>query len=202
MWYSKRMEIQRTITLLLPDDDDLRATLAVFLTVQNAVSESAFNGGKPLRAVELQRAVYEQVKGKLSSQMTITALRLVAGAYASAKRNFARRLQAEARRQARCVAKGLSYKPRPIKPVGVCRFERAAALFLVGERGRDADFRADGTLSIWTVGGRKSLSYTIPEALRPLFESATEIDSVTVIARKGKLYGRVARTPWDCPRGY
>jgi IS605 OrfB family transposase len=188
------MEIQRTITMLLPDDDDLRATLAVFRTVQNAVSEVAFNGGKPLRAVELQRAVYEQVKGNLSSQMTITALRLVAGAYASAKRNFARRLQAEARRQARCEAKGLSYKPRPIKPVGVCRFERAAALFLVGERGRDADFRADGTLSIWTVGGRKRLSYTIPEALRPLFESATEIDSVTVIARKGKLYGRVALT--------
>jgi hypothetical protein len=57
--------------------------------VQNAVSEVAFNGGDPVRAVELQRADYEQTKGKLSSQMAISPLRLVAGAYASAKRNRA-----------------------------------------------------------------------------------------------------------------
>ena len=35
---------------------------------------------------------------------------------------------------------------------------------------------------------------TIPTALRPLFDAAKEIDSVTVIERKGKLYGRVALT--------
>src|SRR5215470_2726697 len=134
------MEIQRTLTILLPDDADLRATLTAFCSVQNAVSEAAFNGGKPLRAVELQRVVYEQVKGTLSSQMTITALRLVAGAYASAKRNYARRVQTEARRKARSEAKGWTYKPRHIKAIGVCRFGRPTALFLVGERGRDADF--------------------------------------------------------------
>ena len=100
-----------------------------------------------LARVELQRVVYEQVKGTLSSQMTITALRLVAGAYASAKRNYARRVRAEAKRKARREAKGWTYKARTIKPVSVCRFERQAALFLVGERSRDADFRADGTLS-------------------------------------------------------
>jgi IS605 OrfB family transposase len=188
------MEIQRTISILLPDDTDVRATLNVFRTVQNAVSETAFNGGKPLRAVELQRAVYEQVKGTLSSQMTITALRLVAGAYASAKRNYMRRIRAEVKRKSRCEAKGWTYKARTIKPVGVCRFERLTALFLAGERGRDADFRSDGTLSIWTVGGRKHINYTIPPALRPMFEAAKEVDSVTVIARKGKLYGRVALT--------
>ena len=70
------METQRTLTILLPNDADLRATLDVFRSVQNAVSETAFNSGKPLRAVELQRAVYEQVKGQLSSQLTITALRI------------------------------------------------------------------------------------------------------------------------------
>ncbi|HEV2458604.1 MAG TPA: hypothetical protein VGS80_09580 [Ktedonobacterales bacterium] len=64
------------------------------------MSAVAFNSGKPLRAVELQRAVYEQVKGQLSSQMTITALRVVAGAYASAKRNYVRRVRMEARREA------------------------------------------------------------------------------------------------------
>lgn len=188
------METQRTITILLPDDADLRATLDTFRSVQNAVSEPAFNGGKPLRAVELQRVVYEQVKGRLSSQMTITALRVVAGAYASAKRNYARRVRLEARRKTRYEAKGWKHKPRQIKPIGICRFERASALFLVGERGRDADFRADGTLSIWTVAGRKHLPYIVPTALRPLFDAAKEIDSVTVIERKGKLYGRVALT--------
>ena len=69
------------MTILLPDDDaDLRATLSAFCAVQNAVSATAFNGGKPLRAVALQRAVYQDVKGTLGSQMTITALRRVAGA--------------------------------------------------------------------------------------------------------------------------
>jgi hypothetical protein len=71
------MDVQRTVTILLPDDADLRATLDAFREVQNSVSAAAFNGGKPLRAVELQRAVYQEAKGMLSSQMTITALRVV-----------------------------------------------------------------------------------------------------------------------------
>src|SRR5215469_12205939 len=103
------METQRTITILLSDDANLRATLTAFCAVQNAVSEAAFNGGKPLRAVELQRVVYEQVKGTLSSQMTISALRLVAGAYASAKRHYARRVRAEAKRKARYETRGREY---------------------------------------------------------------------------------------------
>jgi hypothetical protein len=190
---------QRAVTILLPDDADVRATLTAFCSVQNAVSEAAFDGGKPLRAVELQRVVYEQVKGTLSSQMTNTALHIVAGAYASAKRNHARRIQTEAKRKSRYEAKGWKDKPRQIKLVGICGFTRPAAMFLGGERGHDADFRADGTLSIWTVAGRKHISYTVPSALRPLFESAKEIDAVAVIERKGKLYGRVALT-LDTPK--
>jgi hypothetical protein len=46
------METQRTVTLLLPDDASLRATLTTLCTVQNAVSEAAFNRGKPVRAVD------------------------------------------------------------------------------------------------------------------------------------------------------
>jgi putative transposase len=194
MWYPQNMQTQRTITILLPDDADLRATLGAFCPVQNTVTETAYNGGKPLRAVALQRAVYEQVKGRLSSQMTISALRVVAGAYASAKRNYARRVRAEAKRKARCEDKGWTYKPRQINPVGVCAFTHPAALFLAGERGRDADFRADGTLSIWTVAGRKRITYTVPEAFKVTLASAKEIDSMTVIERHGKLYGRVALT--------
>lgn len=188
------MDIQRTVTIQLPDDTDLRATLTAFRNVQNAVSEDAFNGGTPLAAVPLQRSVYGRVKGTLNSQMTITALRLVVGAYTAAIKGRHRRIRDEERRRKRCEAKGWRYKARHIAPLGVCHFNRMAAMFLVGQRGRDADFRKDGTLSIWTVGGRKRLPYAVVTAHRPLFNAATEIDSVTVIERGGKLYGRVTLT--------
>jgi len=188
------MDIQRTVTVKLPDDADLHATLEAFRAVQQDVSATAFNHGAPLRAVELHRADYERVKGRVNSQMTITALRLVAGAYASAKALRASKVKAEARRKKRHESKGWRYTPRQIKPLGLCRFERMAAMFLIGVRGRDADFRKDGTLSIWTVGGRKRLSYEVIPAHRPLFDAAKEIDSVTVIERGGHLYGRVALT--------
>lgn len=158
------MDIQRTMTIKLPDDADLRATLAAFWDVQNAVSTDAFNEGTPLAAVPLQHLVYIRVKGTLCNQMTITALRLVVGVYASAVKGRNRRLKAEARCQKRCEAKGWRFKERAIKPFGVCRFEHMAAMFLIGVRGRGADFRADGTLAIWTVGGRKRLSYEVVRA--------------------------------------
>ena len=84
--------------------------------------------------------------------------------------------------------------PRTIKPLDVCSFEKPTAVFLIGVRGRDADFRADGTLSIWTVTGRKRIAYAVPSALRPMFDAATEYGSLTVIERKGTLYGRVTLT--------
>src|SRR2546430_2710674 len=118
--------------------------------------ETVFNQGNPLKALVLQRECYHAVKGTLNAQMTISAIRMVAGAYQSAKAN---------------------QKPatRPFL------FRRARALFLIGERGRDADFRKDGTLSIWTVGGRKHLPYSIPEDFKPMFARAKELDSLTVI---------------------
>jgi len=188
------MDIQRTVTIHLPDDADVRATLTAFRGVQNAVSEDAFGGGQPVNAIRLQRAVYGNVKGVLNSQMTITALRLVVGAYTAAVKGRNRRVKAEVRRRKRYEAKGWHYKERQIKPLGLCQFERATAMFLVGQRGRDADFRKDGTLSIWTVGGRKRIAYEVVAAHKPLFDAATEIDSVTIIERDGKLYGRVALT--------
>jgi hypothetical protein len=44
------------------------------------------------------------------------------------------------------------------------------------------------------VAGRKHLPYTVPSALRPLFDAAKEIDSLVIIERDGHLYGRVALT--------
>ncbi|MDP9310784.1 MAG: transposase [Chloroflexota bacterium] len=163
------MEVQRTITIVLPDDADLRATLTVFQQVQQQLSPICYNAGNPLSALDLQRRAYHDLKGTLNSQMTITAIRLVAGAYASAKRN---------RRPAQ----------RPF------RFGRKAALFLIGSRGRDADFRADGTLSIWTVAGRKRIGYTVPTHFQSVMQQAKELDSMTVIERNGRLIGRVAVT--------
>src|SRR5260221_6155611 len=164
-----RMDIKRSVTILLPDDSDLRATVAAFQGVQHSLAEAAYNGGKPLSAISLHHAMYSQVAGTLNSQMTCSAIRLTAGAYASAASN------------------GHDID-RPLA------FRRARALFLTGKRGRDADFRADGTLSIWTVAGRKRLSYTVPNAFKATLAAAQEIDSLSVIERDGRLLGRVTLT--------
>jgi putative transposase len=163
------MDIKRSVTILLPDDNDLRETMAAFQRVQQALTESCYNEGRPLSALALHHAMYPQVAGTLNSQMTCSAIRLTAGAYASAKSNG---------------------KPaeHPFE------FRNASALFLVGRRGRDADFRADGTLSIWTVAGRKRITYRVPVAFQATLASAQEIDSLTVIERHGRLLGRVTVT--------
>lgn len=161
--------MQRTISIIIQPDKDLERTLEAFREVQQALSEPCYHDGKPLGALALQREMYHTVKGVLNAQMTISAIRLVAGAYASAKAN----------------------KKPATRPF---LFKKARALFLVGKRGRDADFRKDGTLSLWTVAGRKHLTYCIPEDFTTLFARAQEIDSLTVILREGKLIGRVTLT--------
>lgn len=163
------MDIKRSVTILLPDDPDLRATVAAFQRVQQDLSEPCYNDGKSLSALALHHAMYARVVGTLNSQMTCSAIRLTAGAYAGARSN------------------GHEIK-HPFA------FRRARALFLVGQRGRDADFRADGTLSIWTVAGRKRLSYVVPDAFKATLATAKEIDSLTVVERDGRLIGRVTLT--------
>lgn len=163
------MDIKRSVTILLPDDADLRATVAAFQRVQQDLTATAYNDGKPLGALALHHAMYALVVGTLNSQMTCSAIRLTAGAYASAKSNH-----------------------RPLQHPFL--FKRARALFLVGKRGRDADFRADGTLSIWTVAGRKRITYVVPDAFKTTLANAKEIDSLTVIERAGRLLGRVTLT--------
>ena len=163
------MNIQRTITIKIENDTDLTNTLYAFREVQHALSETCYNHGEPLNAVALQRACYHSIKGTLNAQMTISAMRLVAGAYSSAKSNK---------------------KPvtRPFL------FKKVRALFLIGNRDRDAGFRQDGTLSIWTLAGRKRLTYTVPANFQDTFKNAVEIDSLTVIERDGCLLGRVTVT--------
>ena len=165
------MLIQRTITILLPYDDDLRRTLDAYRDVRQKLSAPCLNEeGFPLSALALHRAEYQNVKGSLSAQMTCSAIRSVAAAYVTASKNG-------------------SPAQKPFT------FSRPFALFLIGKQNkRDAEFRKDGLLSIWTVGGRKRLSYQVPAGFRTLFERALWYDSITVIERGGKLLGRVSLT--------
>lgn len=163
------MDTKRSVTILLPDDSDLRETVAAFQRVQQELTEPCYNDGQPLSAIALHHAMYAQVVGTLNSQMTCSAIRLTAGAYTSARRNG-----------------------KPAEHPFHCR--NARALFLVGTRGRDANFRTDGALSIWTVAGRKRIGYTVPDAFKALLATAKEIDSLTVIERDRRLVGRVTLT--------
>ncbi len=74
------MDIQRTVTILIEPDPDLTRTLEVFRAVQAELSPIAFNNGNPLGPIALQRTAYHTVKGRLNSQMTISAIRAVAAA--------------------------------------------------------------------------------------------------------------------------
>jgi hypothetical protein len=51
------MDIKRSVTILLPDESDLRATVAAFQGVQHSLAEVAYNGGKPLSAISLHHAM-------------------------------------------------------------------------------------------------------------------------------------------------
>ena len=163
------MEIQQTLQILIEPDPDLLDTLSVFQQVKQQLSEPCFNQGKPLGQLDLHKAGYAQVVGQLNAQMTCSAIRAVAGAYASAKRN-----------------KRPAQKP--------FQFLKRDALFLVGKRGRDAGFRKDGSLSIWTTAGRKHIQYTVPKYFQPILAQAKEIDSIKVVERKGRLIGFVCIT--------
>lgn len=163
------MEVIRTIPLILPNDSDLAKTVWWFGQIRRDISEVAFNEGKPLQAIPLQRKVYGQVKGRINSQMTLSAVRSVSGAYSTAK------------------SKGHS----PKKPF---RFINDFAIFLVGDRGRDASIRKDGLLSIWTVNGRKCLQYKVPANLKPLFNQRTKVNSITLRAVKGQIKANITFT--------
>lgn len=160
------MQVQRTITILLEDDPDLRSTLDASQKVKARLTNPCFNDGKPLGFMALHRQEYRNVCGTLNSQMTQSAMRQVAAAYTAAKANR---------------------KPAT-KPF---QFDKPACLFMIGSRGRDASF-VKGKLSLWTVAGRKKIDYQVPR--QSIFDQAIEFDSLTVIERKGRLLGRLVVT--------
>jgi transposase len=158
---------KRTIPIRLEYDEDLKATLSAFQQVCNQLSPACWNGGKPRSARSLHKHAYSQVKGIVNSQMTCSAIRLVAFCY--------------------------SRRKRP-KLTGAVTFKKPFALFLIGKRGRDAAIRKDGTISIWTVGGRKKLPFFVPEHFLGYFVNAISYDSLIVKERNGQLIGYLCVT--------
>jgi IS605 OrfB family transposase len=159
--------IKRTIPILIEHDNDLKATLHAFQQVCNDLSPICWNGGKPFSARSLQKHAYHQVKGIVSAQMTCTAIRLVAACYSKRKRK---------------------------KLSGTVNFKKPFAVFLIGKRKRDAAIKRDGTISIWTVGGRKRLAFSVPEHFLGYFFNAISFDSLTVKERNGQLIGYLCVT--------
>lgn len=123
----------------------------------------------PPSAYALQSACYGAVAGQVSSQMTISAIRLVAGACSAAWRN------------------GHAVR-------GPSAFRRPLAVWLIGDHARDASVTMDeapaadetlpegGTLSLWTPAGRKRLRFRVPPPFRRQLARAVRINSVTVLA--------------------
>ena len=139
------------------------------------MSEVAFNDGKPLTNVGLQRVKYREIKKILpSAQMACSVTRHVAAAYKAAVSN-----------------------KRPVtKPFA---FSRSCALWLIGSTGRDARVCDDGTLSIWTVNGRKRVPFIVPKRLRADFDAAIEFNALQACERKGVLVVTLCLTLPDVP---
>ena len=149
------MLIKRSIPIILEPCGALSETVEEFNRYQKSISEEAFNKGSPASAVSLHKQVYYTVASSLSAQLRCSAIRVVAGAYTSAKSN-----------------KRLAQRP--------FIFRRKRALFLIGKRGRDASFSKDGKLSISTVAGRRKIGFRIPPRFLDDFEKALTKDSLSV----------------------
>lgn len=153
--------MKRTIQLNLTDDKDLRNTLKLFRKIQCRVSAIYFDSGRPLSAIELHRIAYDQVKGSLKAQMTCSAIRMVASVYSQHRRKYGEIVES-------------------------IKFNHNQALFLIGEKKRDAGFLKDGSLTIWTTGGRKKIYYSIPSYFKELFETSDH-DTLLVSEDRGEL---------------
>ena len=149
------MLIQRTIPITLEKSSDLIETIEEFNRYQKEISPECFCEGSTKNALSLHKSVYHTIESSLTSQLKCTAIRLVAGAYASAKSN-----------------------KRPATRAFV--FRKKKALFLIGKRGRDASFSKCGKLSISTINGRNKIGYKIPEAFQSDFSKAVTLDSLNV----------------------
>ena len=158
--------MQRTISLAIEDDSDLRATLESYRIIQQSVSDIAAKSNKASSALDLHRKTYSKVRGPLKAQLICTAIRSVSAAYAQREEGSKETIQ----------------------------FNSARAMFLIGKAKRDAGINDDGTISIWTINGRKRLRFTTPAAFKPIMEAAASFDALCVTIRKGRLHATLSVT--------
>lgn len=161
--------MQRTVSIRLEDDRDLRSTLESYRIIQQEISEIAASTGTGSSAIDLHKRSYSKVRGPLKAQLICTAIRAVSAAYAQ----------------------------RPEQSSKPIQFKNARAMFLIGKAKRDAGINKDGTLSIWTVGGRKKLKFSIPAAFEGMVATATSFDALCVAIRKGRIHATLSITMTD-----
>lgn len=158
--------MQRNVAIAIEDDADLRQTLESYRIIQQSVSAIAASLGKNPSALKLHQKSYSKVRGVLKAQLTCTAIRSVAAVYAKRAR-------------------------RTTSPI---QFNSPRAMFLIGDAKRDAGINKDGTISIWTVGGRKRLKFTIPDRFKATMTAATTYDAVCVAIRNGRIHATLSLT--------
>lgn len=161
--------MQRVVPLRIEDDDDLRATVESFRLIQQRVSDAEFASGGNSSAVALHQLSYAQVKGQLKSQLTCTAIRLVASEYASSRRRH-RRLSS------------------PIQ------FTQPRALFLIGSAKRDAGAPKQGEIKVWTRAGRKSIRCSVPPQFEAMLKDVKSYDTLAVSIKRGRLVASMSVT--------
>ena len=144
--------------MIVAPDADLLALVDEYNRFQRAISETAFSKGERMSAVDLHHLVYYAVPAALPSQMKCSAIRNVAGAYASARRN---------------------HKPA----AHAFDFKSKSALFL---ENKDFSFTKDGKLSISTAAGRKRLTFRVPDYAKSDFDNAVSKDCI-VVAGAGRI---------------
>ena len=161
--------MQRTISIRLEDDGDLRATLESYRIIQQSVSDIAASTGTGSSAIDLHKRSYARVRGPLKAQLVCTAIRSVSAAYAQRR--------------------GSSVKP--------IQFKAPRAMFLIGKAKRDAGVNTDGTISIWTVTGRKKLKFSVPDAFKSVMAAASSYDAICVSIRNGRIHATLSVTMPD-----
>jgi len=159
--------MQRVVTLTLEDDPDLRSTIESFRIIQQAVSEIAAKLVNASSAIALHRKSYSRVRGPLKAQLTCTAIRSVAAAYGQ---------------------RGDSKIKDPIQ------FNKPRAMFLIGKAKRDASINKDGTVTVWTIGGRKRLKFTVPQQFKSAMAQAESFDALCVAISRGRLHATLSVT--------
>ena len=155
------------MAIAIEDDGDLRQTLESYRIIQQSVSNIAATLSKNPSALKLHQKSYSKVRGQLKAQLTCTAIRSVAAVYAR---------------------RGKQHTSRP------AQFSVARAMFLIGDAKRDAGINRDATLSIWTVGGRKRLKFTVPQRFKVVVATALSFDVLCVAIRDGRLHATLSIT--------